>query len=337
MPLITAVNAQEGVSIVMNGSFEYDGLVSQDITVQPPKYWEDVNVPDNFTGAVTAEWSTHRERCLRFKSGFFTNFNAGDRASVSQQVYLYDVNLIMIDTQLTTSFEQWDSNNFSMFAAIDGIEVLNTADYGINQDGDYYFEINNIDINDSNFHTLTLGLKAMKDIQSSLDIYTARIDFVAFDSHCDCGRYDYPAGDHDLDCYNDADIDKNFFVDILDVKEITDTWLLGPNDFNWNYAADIAEDGIINMDDYAVVTKWWDPNDPNDPNDGYYHPGTELYADFDLTGQIDMHDLGFMLGDWLDQGNTLRTDLYDDETIDFKDYAELINQWNKKSWLYDLK
>jgi hypothetical protein len=47
--LLFTNDIQAAVSVVRNGSFEYDGQIA-DITVKPPKYFCDVNVPTDKFG-----------------------------------------------------------------------------------------------------------------------------------------------------------------------------------------------------------------------------------------------------------------------------------------------
>ena len=93
--------AQAGVCEIVNGSFEDDGPID-DIIAQEPNGW-DVNVPSGqFTGKIEASWSTDSNFSLSLSSQWFTAFDANDAGTVSQDVFLDDVNEITFDLKLIT-------------------------------------------------------------------------------------------------------------------------------------------------------------------------------------------------------------------------------------------
>lgn len=50
-------------------------------------------------------------------------------------------------------------------------------------------------------------------------------------------------------------------------------------------------------------------------------------ADFNIDGIVDYIDLDIIADEWLNNGSELQSDLYDDDFIDFTDYAAFAGQW----------
>ena len=52
------------------------------------------------------------------------------------------------------------------------------------------------------------------------------------------------------------------------------------------------------------------------------------------SGIVDFYELSFMAGEWLEAGGDLETDFYDDDFIDFRDFAVFGSQWRWKGGWY---
>jgi hypothetical protein len=57
--------------------------------------------------------------------------------------------------------------------------------------------------------------------------------------------------------------------------------------------SDINDDGKVNIEDFAVLSVWWD--DENACSSPDWCGG----ADFDMSGTVDMFDLAFFAENWL--------------------------------------
>ena len=292
---------QAGVSLIMNGSFESDGIIN-DITAQAPRRWCDVNLPaGQFGGKVDTYWSTHGDYSLILFSKSSLTFAVGDMATVSQDVYLMDVNQIIFDIELsgTHSSFPWQSEKFSAIVFIDGNVVWDSRDWVPDGDGEYSFEVNGIDINDANLHTLSLAMKANKE-EYQFTQYTVRWDFVKFDTHC--GGFGYLAEDLNHDCY----------VDMLDLRVLTEQWL--GEELNREYDLFHDQELIINFPDFATFSSYWQNN--NCPQSNWCGG-----SDFNRSGTVDSTDLKIFADHWLGQVTLLLSDLVEDEVVNFKDFA----------------
>jgi len=136
-------NSQAGVSLVMNGSFEQDGVIS-DVAAQPPRFWCDVNIPlGKFGAKIDTIWATHGYAAgysLKFYSASNRTFAAGDMVSVSQQVHLTDAKEIIFDIKLngTHSLFPWDPEKFSAVVQIDGRDVWDSNVLGPAGNAEYH-------------------------------------------------------------------------------------------------------------------------------------------------------------------------------------------------------
>jgi hypothetical protein len=241
-------STKAGVSLIMNGSFESDGIIS-DIAVQTPREWCDVNLPaGQFGGQVETSWKTRGDYSLSLYSGYAT-FTAGDMATVSQQVYLADVDQIIFDLRLGTfAGYPWDPVKRSALLLIDGNVVWNSSDWTPNAGGEYRnqaADVNEI-YQDADMHTLSLAIRTNVTGMEFAFNYRAQWDFVKFDSHC--GGFGYLPQDFNFDCY----------VDVLDLKVLSGQWLAG--ELNQDY--DLFRDGedIINFPDFATFASYWQDN-----------------------------------------------------------------------------
>ena len=294
-------STQAGVSLIMNGSFESDGIIN-DITAQAPREWCDVNIPaGQFGGKVDTYWNTHGDYSLILFSKSSLTFAVGDMATVSQDVYLMDVNQIIFDIELsgTHSAFPWQSEKFSAIVFIDGNVVWDSRDWVPDGDGEYSFEVNGIDVNDANLHTLSLAMKANKE-EYQFTQYTVRWDFVKFDTHC--GGFGYLAEDLNHDCY----------VDMLDLRVLTEQWL--GEELNREYDLFHDQELIINFPDFATFSSYWQNN--NCPQSNWCGG-----SDFNRSGTVDSTDLKIFADHWLGQVTLLLSDLVEDEVVNFKDFA----------------
>ncbi len=314
--LLLAQQTQAGVSLIMNGSFEKDGVINPITAEDTPQYWCDVNLPEGqFGGKVTADWSTHGDYSLSLHSGYAT-FTAGDMATVSQQVYLADVNQIIFDLRLGTfAGYPWDPSQRSALLLIDGDVVWDSDDLIPDASGEYRNQI--VDVNevykDTNPHTLSLAMRVDVTGTEWSFQYLVQWDFVKFDTYC--GGFGYLPEDLNHDCY----------VDTLDLKVLTEQWLA--EELNQEYDLFRDEELIINFPDFATFASYWQDNNC---------PQTNLCggSDFNRSGKVDIADLKMFAEHWLGQVIFLLSDLAEDEVVNFKDYAGLANRWRDNTdWI----
>ena len=329
--LVLAHWAQGGVSLVRNGSFEDDGGISPITTVDAPQYWCDVNIPsDKFNGWVDSDWWTHSYNdgdgnSLTLSSEPFATFSVGDVATVSQQVYLTDVNEIIFDVKLDTisAAVPWDPNLRSAVLLIDGDVVWESNSIGSDVKGEYLNKIYTVEPNykDANLHTLSLGIRANVDETSYIEYY-AQWDFVKFDTHC--GGFGYLPEDLNHDCY----------VDMKDLEMLVGQWLV--EDPNYEY--DLFEDGIVNFYDFAFFAEYWTTNsDSNNWGDENCYEVELPAGDIDDSGQVDLRDVSIFTSYWLAPVDCdTRADINGDGVVNFQDFAVLAEEWWQKSWLYGL-
>ena len=306
------------VSIVKNGSFEYDGLIA-DVTVEQPHYWCDVNIPaGKFGGYVSSFWSTHgldEGYSLTLFSQYNAILHAGDMGGVSQKMFLEDtVREISFDLLLSSSAGPWDGNKRVAVVMLDGNDIWDSNDIAVSPDGEYIGE--QIDINsftDNAMHTLTLAIKSkVTETFKPYVEYQATWDFVKFDSYC--GGLGYLPYDFDHDCY----------VDINDLWVLTDEWL-GTQSTQFDLFADDA--GTIDFRDFTVfASHWWDAN-CQEPD---YCSG----CDFDQSGAVDTNDLFGLAENWLNY-SVLYSDIDGDGSVRFDDFAGFAGGWMQTSALWE--
>ncbi len=327
--LLLAHWAQGGVSMVRNGSFENDGVINSITAEDTPQYWCDVNIPDKFGGKVNKDWWTHSYNdgdgnSLTLYSRSNQDFVAGDMAMVSQQVYLTGVNEIIFDIELsgTHSLFPWDSESFSAVLEIDGNDVWDSNQLP-DGDAEYTIEVNDININDTDLHTLSLVMRANKD-ETHYFQYQVRWDFVKFDVHC--GGFGYLSEDLNRDCY----------VDILDLGMLAEEWLAEEPAYNCDLFAD--DEGIVNLRDFAIFASYWLDNTDwkNWQDDNCFE--IELPAgDLNDDGVVNLRDFAVLAGDWMSRGRCIRSDIDGSGVVDYGDISKLTEQWLEKNWLYGLK
>lgn len=314
--LLLVTNNQAGVSLIMNGSFENDGYIN-DITIKAPRRWCDVNVPsDKFGGLVDSYWQTHGDYSLSLYSKY-TTFTAGDMATVSQQVYLADVEQIIFDLRLgTVAGYMWDPGWRSALVLIDGNVVWDSDDLIPNASGEYLNQIVDVDeiYKDAVPHTLSLAMRVDVAGAEWLYQYQARWDFVKFDTYC--GGFGYLPEDINLDCY----------VDMLDLKLLAGQWLA--EELNLEYDLFPDEELIINLPDFATFAFYWQYQ--NCPQSDWCEGG-----DFDRSGAVDFADLMIFADHWLGQVVYLLSDFSGDDLVNFWDFAGFANRWQDNTdWRY---
>jgi hypothetical protein len=313
-----------GVSLVMNGSFENDGGIDPITTADTPQYWCDVNIPSSkFSGKVDTLWSTYGNYSLTVSAKNYVTFVIGDMASVSQQVYLTDVNKILFDIAVsgTHSSYPWTSENFSAVLQIDDSNVWDSKDHLPNGNGEYTVEVNNINIPDGNLHTLSLVMRANKNAAYPTK-YLVRWDFVKFDAYC--GGFGYLWEDLNQDCY----------VDIFDLEMLAGQWLA--EDPNEEY--DLYQDGTVDFRDFALFADYWMCNTywENWQNDNCFEM-EPLAGDLNNDGIVDLRDFAILAGDWMKEGNCIRGNIDRSGTVDYDDLSRLVDQWLQISWLHRLQ
>ncbi|MHC4094828.1 MAG: hypothetical protein ACYSU3_02105 [Planctomycetota bacterium] len=222
-----------------SASFEKDGIIN-DIAVKAPQRWCDVNLPTGqFGGWINTFWKTHVDYSLSLYSNF-VEFTAGDIATVSQQVYLTDVNQIIFDLRLgTIAGFTWDPAKRSALILIDGDVVWDSSDWTPNANGEYRNQM--VDVNeiykDETVHTLSLAMRSNVSEIEWFYQYLAQWDFIKFDTYC--GGFGYLAEDLNHDCY----------VDELDLKLLTEQWL--GEELNQEYDLFRDDEDIISFPDFA--------------------------------------------------------------------------------------
>jgi len=249
--LFAAGWAQAGVCEIVNGSFEDDGTIN-DIVAQEPNGW-DVNAPSGkFIGETEASWSTDGNFSLFLSSNWFTAFAAGDAATVSQEVFLDDVNEITFDLKLNTyTGLGWDPNIATAFVMIDDEIVWEPNSASSDIRGEYIGQSYAVEekYRDENQHKLSFGLKINIDKPNGFfEFYRVWWDSIACAIYCDGGGF--LAGDFNRDC----------FVDANDLQQVTDVWLLEveSNDkHNLFRDDDITGFGTINFFDLAILADNW--------------------------------------------------------------------------------
>jgi len=249
--LFAAGWAQAGVCEILNGSFEDDGTID-DIVAQEPNGW-DVNVPSGkFTGKTEASWSTDGNFSLLFSSQWFTAFAAGDAGTVSQDVFLDDVNEITFDLKLNTySGLGWDPNNATAVVMIDDEVVWEPNDASSDIGGEYTGQSYAVEekYRDGEPHKLSFGLKINVDTEGGFfEFYRVWWDSIECVIYCDGGGL--LAGDFNRDCYVDAN----------DLQQVADVWLLeveSDDKHNLFRGDDLAGFGTINFFDLAILADNW--------------------------------------------------------------------------------
>jgi hypothetical protein len=293
-----------GVSEIRNGSFEEDGLI-YDITIEAPNNW-DVNVPlDNFGGWVYDDWVTDGSYNLTIYSSAYEAFEVNDIATVSQEVYLTDVNEILFDLRLDTQSASkiWDPTKRTAFLMIDDVPIWESNDVGLDVRGEYRNQVANICVDDFGLHRLSLGLRADVNETTTNITYYTDWDFVRFNVHC--GGFGFLAGDFSRDCY----------VDECDLKMLAENWLdeIDPySKYNLFHIGEMDPYGTINFLDFAIFADSWDGNMLD----------LKMFTEVWLQ-KVDLnHEYNLFHGD----------DVYPKGVIDFLDFTIFAENWLRSSY-----
>jgi len=308
------------VSVIANGSFEYDGVIS-DIAEQPPQRWPDVNLAADacdvakFGGWVKTDWQTDGNCSLTVFSkgptaGYTPDFNDGDEATICQLVYLADANQINFDVKLTSplpSVFPWTPEKRTAIVYINDIIAWHSDALGPSEHGDGVYPDRQIVLDDVNGldkyagpHTLKLAMRVNVDGEPSV-AYHARWDFLAFDAHCD--GFGYLIGDLDHDCY----------IDMFDLKLFAEQWLQEPALKKHDLFED--EDFIVNGRDFSVLGNNW-------MGTSYGREDELLAGDFNNDGIVNLIDFAIVAKEWGSQA------------FDYDDISILSDEWLDKYWLY---
>jgi hypothetical protein len=250
MVMLSAGNpAQAAVGEIINGSFEDDGQI-YDIAAREPNGW-DVNVPANkFGGYVYTDWPADGSYNLTVYSQWFQTFDVNDMATVSQDVYLADVNQIVFDLKLETySMTPWDPNMCTAVLLIDDNVVWESSNASSDVRGEYFDQTYTVEdkYRDEDPHKLSLGIRV--NVAGMLwERYIAQWDFIQCALYCEGAGLS--AGDFNRDCR----------VDMRDLKLVADVWLseLDPHDqYNLFKDDDAGTSGIVNFFDFAIFADTW--------------------------------------------------------------------------------
>ena len=324
--LLAANWTSAGVSMVMNGTFEDDGRISN-IAEQAPHHWCNVSLPSGkFYGWVSddKDWAIHGDYYLTVGSYYYVRFYPGDVGTVSQDVYLTDVNEIIFDLKLdTTRDHPWDPNRRTAVLLIDGDVVWESNSIGPDVRGEYFEQTCIVDgkYKDGNAHTLSLGLRANVEESFSKVDYRTKWDFVKFDAHC--GGFGYLPEDFSHDCY----------VDALDLAMLAEHWLTKEPDSEY----DLFQNGVVDFLDFTMFAGiWLHHRDWRNWQDDTFLKLALLAEDLNDDGIVNLRDFTILAGEWLSNGDCIRADIDRSGTVDYGDVSELANEWLNRSWLYGL-
>jgi len=278
--------------------------------VNNPTNWNEVNISDSkFHGGVNNYWHTNGSLSLALSTDIYATFQKGDSAIVSQCLFIGNVNQIVFDLQLNTQYPTyvgWDSKLFSAVVTIDGNAIWDSNLAGLNQNGVYHIEVNNISVANGS-HFLGIGIRAnTATAQPYYYYYIANWDSIGFVTP---GGIVYPTGDFNRDCV----------VDIYDLGTFASGWLeSGSGDFDG--------DGVEDFADFAIFADNWMAGCTEgsaEPN--FIDPPQE---DFTNDGVVDYYDLMIFGEEWLGGGGPcVKADLNGDGVVDFTDFALFAQSW----------
>lgn len=303
--LLAASQVQAEGCRIVNGSFEYDGWITN-IAVKEPNGW-DVNLPaGKFTGYVKQDWVTDPNFNLTLFSERFVTFSINDMAMVSQQVNLTGADQIVFDLKLDTypSIYSWEPGKCTAVVLIDGNAVWESNSVGLDVRGEYLDQAYTVDekYKDGLPHILSLGMR-VNVAEKLRPSYITHWDAVGCTLFCGGGAL--LTGDFNRDC----------FVDANDLEIIAQLWLeeVRPDEkCNLFHGDDFAGTGVIDFRDFAVFADRW-------------------------AGGID--DIGAFAEKWLDivgisdQYNLFHLDDVEPEgVINFFDLATFADTWLGSSY-----
>lgn len=228
---------------IVNNSFEDPGWINN-IAVKEPNGW-DVNMPTGkFKGYVHSEWPTDGSYNLTLYSEWFVAFNANDKATVSQQVDLTDIDKIIFDLKLATGgYTAWDPNKVSAVVLIDNDAVWESNSVGSDVRGEYFDQTYIVDGKyRDGMHTLSFGIRVNVTTSGLWERYITHWDFI--ECTFGCGEESLP-----------EDFSGDGCVNFIDFAMLAGYWL----EQNPPSQYDLAENGIVDANDLgAFVDKWLD-------------------------------------------------------------------------------
>jgi hypothetical protein len=293
------------VSWIANNSFEYDEEIGN-IRSQWPTGWDDVNVPLNFYGSVTFYWSSDPDYSLLLRSNGDGTFFPDDIATISQDVYMADVDEIIFDIRLDTSSGVWDPSKRRAFIKIEDVVVWSTDDFaGVDLRGTYLDEVADISgnetIRDGQMHVLTLGLESKVSEAYPMVTYFVYWDLIGFDSYCR-GGIGFLEGDFNRDC----------FVNESDLKELANHWLFEVEDPN---KYDLYDSNMIDFMDYSIFAQYW-------MGSSYVQDEQYLEGDINMDGIVNFVDYAMLI------------ELGDIVSGDVESLEAFVDDWLKTNWMY---
>lgn len=306
--MVTSTNYLSAeTSWLINGSYEYDGDIDN-IEVEAPSAWEDINVPSNFSGAVSSSWASDRSYSLSLWSDMIEVIDDNDIATVAQSVYLTDVNEIIFDIRLVTNplYESWSPAKRSAVIKIDDEIIWRSDDLGSGDLTGVYLN-QTIDLTekpeykDGNLHSLVFALRSNEQDTYPLVEYYAKWDFIGFDNHCR-GGIGFLITDFNQDCY----------VDEYDLSLFVNHWLWETEDPN---KYDLVDSNDVNMPDYAVLANDW-------MKTSYGQDDEYLAFDKNLDGIVDFEDYAIKAQEWQSEG------------IDYVELSDFTNEWLETNWVF---
>jgi len=247
--LLVANLARASVCQILNGSFEDNGWISN-VAVKDPNGWTANVSGDKFRGYVGSDWRTDGSYNLTLYSEFWQTFAPGDMATVSQQLYLADVNEITFDLKLDTyAFSPWDPNKCTAVVLIDDDVVWQSKSIGTDVRGEYRNQRFTVGekYKTPGLHKLSLGIR-VNVAEQLWDRYITHWDSIECTVYCGGGGL--LAGDFNRDCY----------VDVNDLKLAAEIWLAEVDPYdrrNLFRGDDVEGHGTINLLDFAAYAKVW--------------------------------------------------------------------------------
>lgn len=245
--LFVAGGTKTAVCEILNGSFEDDGQIV-DIGQTEPNGWA-VDVPSGkFSGYVYRDWPTDGIWNLTVYSQR-ASFEAGDMATVSQDVVLSNVGAIIFDLKVDSDWSAWDPNICSAVVLIDG-DVAWTSDGHVpDAEGRYFDQSCPVEqkYRAPGAHKLSLGLRVNAPGMLWERYYT---DWDLIECTLLCGGGGVLPGDFNGDC----------FVDVDDLTMLTAMWLgdvVSDSPYNLSGIDDEESRGTVNFFDLAVFGDSW--------------------------------------------------------------------------------
>jgi hypothetical protein len=299
-----------GVSWITNRSFEYDGSIAN-ILIQLPTGWDDVGMTDNkFRAGIFSDWSSDEIYGLDIISNSFMSLNNGDTATLSQDLYLDDVNDIFFDMKLETNLigTDWLNTKRLAIVKIDDETVWDSTILGSGDLRGEYIDDPDLVIGtdtiapyrDGQIHTLTFGM-VVNQTESPFAEYHARFDFIRFDAHCE--GYGYLDSDFNHDC----------FVNFIDYGMLANLWMEEVEDFNM---FDLDPNNVIDSNDLEIFLLDWISSS---------YGQEDQYIESDLNGDGIVNFIDYSMLDFSE---------FSDPNNLPENVATLLEQWLWTNWMY---